>query len=782
MTCFESLNERGLTVYDSRFKRPSTRKNASSSRSAPPPVPSDGRVLGPFAKMVLDSTDVAYRCTLEPDAVHFTYEKNILLISSLVDPTPSTPKSKAARPPSSSNSLITPISNAKASTAHSQKALLDNNVYQSPYNLADERPVKPVITIPPLPSSSQKEYQLIPDHVISKRRKINTEDMDKLAAVRLRDQKEEADAALVKLQDLLQEIFEAEDQIQPDTSSATPQGISKIFRATNTSEEGGLVLSSEIHSQLQKSMQKVAGYGRLHDIPTEYLNRIQKLCEGPILSAQTHDLKLEESSSESDVNHWLKIAEDMHNSLLAIGTLLQTMSGDGNEQGLCPEDLIQAIPSTLNHVFDSCITPAVESRPNGKDSKLFAVFSANKQVIGGLAHQSKKILALLANFLSRFEVAEGTITATEFLATKLIFTESAHTERDSALGLQKYEAVRRGAMDVLAKIFSKYPDQRSFILDEILVSLEKLPSTRQSARQFKLVDGKNIQLLSALVMQLVQTTALQTPGTRNRKRQRRLPVPGGEDEEDGDSSDDPLTDMKNSGSRNVKTDSKPPLERLASRVEPLYDNATKSAQYITGFIVQRAMTSTKTGDQPYRNILDIFTEDLISVLPSTDWPGAELLLRVLASQMVSIAEHDKSTSIAKNMALELLGWMGSAISDLGGSAQHLLPSMDESGSDLTEYLRQLYDEHSRRALHPQDLIVSDGPYRMALEYLHKQNLDSWQLTSARGYYLTQWAKTVCTVYNDPHDDSERDDDSETEYLAKLLEKLLSDPRWLENNR
>lgn len=701
----------------------------------------------------------------------------------LADFTPSTPSPlKSRRPQSSSNPLLTPTSNVKASTIHNQKALLSNNVFPSPYNLADERPMKPAITTPSLPTSSQNEYQYIPDHVISKRRKLNIEDVDKLAAVRLRDQKEEADAALVKLQDLLQEIFEAEDQIQPDTSSGAPQGVSKIFRATNTAEEGRLVMSSEIHSQLQKSMQKVTGYGRLHDIPTEYLNRIQKLCEGPILSSQSHDLKLEDSSSESDVNHWLKISEDMHNSLLAIGTLLHTMGGDRNEQSLCPEDLIQAIPSALNHVFDSCIIPAVEARSNGKDSQLFAVLSANKRVVGGLAHQSKKILALLANFFSRVEVAEGTITATEFLATKLIFAESAHTEKDSALGLQKYEAVRRGAMDVLAKIFSKYPDQRSFILDEILVSLAKLPSTRQSARQFKLIDGKNIQLLSALVMQLVQTTALQTPGARNRKTQRRLPVPGEEQDDDSDSSDssdNPLSDLKNGGSRSDRTDVKPPMERLASRVEPLYDNAAKSAQYITGFIVQRAMSSSKSGDEPFRNILDIFTEDLISVLPSTDWPAAELLLRVLASQMVSIAEHDKSTSIAKNMALELLGWMGSAISDLTVSAHHLLPVMDESDSDLTEYLRQLYDEYSRRALHPQDLVVSNGPYRMTLEYLHKQNLDSWQLTSARGYYLAQWAKTVCTVYNDEEDGNE---DAETDDLAKLLEKLLSDPKWLENNR
>lgn len=713
------------------------------------------------------------------------YELTVLLTKALVDPTPSTPRPKSRGPQPHSNSLLTPTSTTKASTTHNQRALLNNNAFPSPYNLADDRPVKPVISIPALPTSSQKEYQYVPDHAFPKRRKLNKEDEDRIVAVRLRDQKEEADAALVKLQDLLQEIFEAEDQIQPDTSSATAPGVSKIFRATNTTEEGGLVLSSEIHSQLQKSMQKVTGYGRLHDIPTEYLNRIQKLCDGPILSAQTHDLKLEESSSESDVNHWLKIADDMNNSLLAIGTLLQTMSGDRSEQGLCPEDLVQAIPSALNHVFDSCIIPAVEARSNGKDSQLFAVFAANKKVIGGLAHQSKKILALLATFLSKVEVAEGTITAMEFLATKLIFVESAHHDKDSALGLQKYEAVRRGAMDVLAKIFSKYPEQRAFILDEILVSLEKLPSTRQSARQFKLIDGKNIQLLSALVMQLVQTTALQTPGTRNRKTQRRLPIPGKDDdeeEEDDDDSDDPLSEVRDGRSRNDKPDAKRPLDKLASRVEPLYDNAAKSAQYITRFIVQRAMTSTKTGDQPYRNILDLFTEDLISVLPSTDWPGAELLLRVLASQMVSIAEHDKSTAIAKNMALELLGWMGSAISDLTVSAQHLLPAMDDSDSDFTEYLRQLYDDHSRRALHLQDLVMSDGPYRMTLEYLHKQNLDSWQLTSARGYYLAQWAKTVCTVYNDSHDEEDRNDDAETDDLARLLEKLLSDPRWLENNR
>lgn len=47
--------------------------------------------------------------------------------------------------------------------------------------------------------------------------------------------------------------------------------------------------------------------------------------------------------------------------------------------------------------------------------------------------------------------------------------------------------------------------------------MEKLPVNRQSARQFKLVEGgKNIQLVSALIMTLVQTSATYNPPKKSR--------------------------------------------------------------------------------------------------------------------------------------------------------------------------------------------------------------------------------------------------------------------------
>lgn len=657
----------------------------------------------------------------------------------------------------------------RKSPAWNELAHRANNATPASYNQSAYPASQLSVVIPVKPIHTLNE------HGAPKKRKLNNE-VEDLTLIRLKDQKEEADAALVKLQDLFHEVFQAEDQIETETTAGgSAERQDPVFSVAHSLDTNRPVLSSDAHSRLQKAMKRVVGFNRLQDIPSEYLSRLRKLCERPIIAAQLPDLRLDDPSNDSETQEWLQKVDDMLNALLAVGTLLQTMSGSRTERDLCPEDLIEAIPNVFNQIFDHCVIPAVEARPGGKEARYFEFFSSQRRVIGGVIQQSKKILGLFADFLSRIDVSEGTITATEFFAAKLIFVENAHSEKDSAIGFQKYESVRRGAMDVLAKIFSRYPAQRPFILDEILVSLEKLPSTRQSARQFKLADGKSIQLLTALVMQLVQTTALDTPSSKTRKRKHTLSA-GDDDEESHENEDD-----SEEGGDEDQTDAS--LERLATKVNRLYDNAVRSAQYIVKFIVQRAMTSTKTGDQPFRNILDIFTEDLIGVLGSTDWPAAELLLRIMASHMIGIADLDKSPATAKSMALELLGWMGSAISDLVVTAQHLLPSMEESDSDLSVYLRQLFEDYSNHALHPQDLVVAEGPYRIALEYfLQAQSSDNWQLSSARGYYLAQWAKTVCSVYYNSDDKDDVPDGEATESLIVLLTKLFSEPLWLETHR
>ncbi|KAJ6004341.1 hypothetical protein N7522_005986 [Penicillium canescens] len=729
----------GNELTEFKFKLPRAPARSQQLRPNAPDGALSGRSsLGSFARMMLDSTDIAFRY---PEA-------------------------------SPTINLEKKDSNPKTAASLNQRAHLTNKSVSAsfePTRAPSSSQVSVVIPVKPLPPHNGQ--------MSAEKFKPKTEGEDATAGVRMKDQKAEADAALLNLQDFLHEIFEAEDQMESNTSTHTTiDNPNPLFVQTRSLEVHGEVLSSDAHSRLQKVIRKVTGFDRLQDIPSDYLNRIQKLCEKPIIAAQQPDLSLNDTSSEIESQEWQGKVEDVFNALLAIGTLLQTMSGRQTERDLCPEDLIEAIPNVLNQVFDHCIIPAVESRPGGKDTQHFHFFSTQKRIIGSLVYQSKKVLTLFADFLSRIDVSEGTITAAEFFASKLIFVENAHNDKDSALGHQKYEPARRGAMEVLAKVFAKYPEQRPFILDEILVSLEKLPTTRQNARQFKVADGKNIQLLTALVLQLVQTTALETPSRPKTKRQVKAQTDDDHDELMGDGED-------NTKNESDDDESDVSLERLATKANRLYDNAMRSAQYIVKFIVQRAMNSTKTGDQPYRNILDLFTQDLINVLGSADWPAAELLLRILASHMVGLADQDKSPATAKSMALELLGWMGSAISDLIATAQHMLPALEDSDSELTDYLKQQFEEFNSRALHPQDLIVPTGPYRMALEHLlQDKNSDNWQLISARGYYLAQWAKTVCTLYYNSEDQEEMAHDDVTYDLIVLLTRSFSDPRWLETHK
>ncbi|KAJ5138990.1 uncharacterized protein N7515_003838 [Penicillium bovifimosum] len=733
----------GDQLTEFKFKLPRVPTRSQQLRPDDPNGASSGRnSLGSFARMMLESTDIAFRY---PEAHPETEPKK----EDLTSKTAATLNQRAHA--------------ANKSTPASFSASLEQDRPPTPSQLP------PVVPVKPIPSHE--------NHANAKKPEVKSQAQDVEAGVRLKDQKAEADSALQKLQDLLHEIFEAEDQIEPETSipaaSDTPN---PVFVNLTSSEVHGLVLSSDAHTRLQNALRKVAVFDRLQDIPSDYLNRIQKLCEKSIMAAQSPDIGLGDSLGEHESQEWLGKIEDVLNALFAIGTLLRTMSGRQTERELCPEDLIEAIPTVLNQLFDHCVIPAVESRPGGKDGQHFQFFSAQRRIIGNLVHQSKKVLTLFADFLSRIEVSEGTITAAEFFAAKLIFVESAHNEKDSALGCQKYEPARRAAMDVLAKVFSKYPEQRPFILDEILVSLEKLPTTRQNARQFKVADGKNIQLLTALVLQLVQTTALETPTQSKAKRQIKTQENDDDDELMGDGEDH----VDGESDDNESDES---LERLASKANRLYDNAMRSAQYIVNFIVQRAMNSTKTGDQPYRNILDLFTQDLINVLGSADWPAAELLLRILALRMIQITDQDKSAATAKSMALELLGWMGSAISDLIATAQHMLPALEDSEGELTEYLKQQFEEFSSGSLHYQDLITPTGSYRIALEHLlQDQKSDNWQLTSARGYYLAQWAKSACALYYNSENQEEIAHDDMTDGLVTLLTRSFSDPRWLETHK
>ena len=53
-------------------------------------------------------------------------------------------------------------------------------------------------------------------------------------------------------------------------------------------------------------------------------------------------------------------------------------------------------------------------------------------------------------------------------------------------------------------MFGKYDKHRKLVLDDILASIARLPSSKRSLRTYRLGKNENIQMLTALVLQLIQ--------------------------------------------------------------------------------------------------------------------------------------------------------------------------------------------------------------------------------------------------------------------------------------
>jgi cohesin loading factor subunit SCC2 len=620
-----------------------------------------------------------------------------------------------------------------------------------------------------------EDYGVLPDspdtpqHLSRKRNRPEGLSDDELSICL--DQREKADLAFRGLRDQLQDIFEAEDQLQPDTI------ICNSFFSTTSN---GISLAASAQTKVESLLQKIISVGRFSQVPVDDLVRVQKLSESALKDAETINVKIEEGMGDSEVDAWQQNVSSADLGLKSARTSLRMMTGGREDKQLYSEGVTQAALNAFKNVMESCIIPIIEMRSSGTTANLFKLLSTQKKIITNLLTQCRRLLSLFANLVANIELSETVINTLEFTASRLIFVENAHTEKDSVLGVVKFDSLRVVAMDVLAQIFLNKPLQRQGIFDEILTSLEKLPVTKQSARQFKLAEGGSIQLVSALIMRLIQTSASKSDDAKEKRRNKALEALNGDEDSNQENQ------LSNGGPTitsevRAEQQSVTAIQELRDIVSPLLDTAKSNASYVVAFIVNRAMKSTKTGDAPYRNLLDLFVEDFISCLSSTDWPAAELLLRLFLFKMVHLAEGDKTPAPAKNMALDLLGSMGAAISELISHVRKTASSLENGDADLGKYLSRLAEASLEKKVSPIDLVSwSCGPFRASLEFLDERCSLDPQLSSAVGFFIAEWASKIYTTFDLTSDDGDESAQTEREYgrLAYRLRMMIGDKRWL----
>ena len=191
--------------------------------------------------------------------------------------------------------------------------------------------------------------------------------------------------------------------------------------------------------------------------------------------------------------------------------------------------------------------------------------------------------------------------------------------------------IQLSALKLTTGVFSKYDKHRKLVLDDILASIARLPQTKRSLRTFRLNREENIQMLTALVMQLIQcvVTLPESMGKPKGEKKKKKQDADGHDEEE-----EVIVD------RDV-------------HVNNLYESAMATAvQFLTVFLKK---CGSRSEDVDYRPLFENFLQDLLTTVNTPEWPAAELLLSLLGKMLVGKFSNKQTEVALRISSLEYLG-------------------------------------------------------------------------------------------------------------------------------
>ncbi|KAI0064180.1 hypothetical protein BV25DRAFT_1934347 [Artomyces pyxidatus] len=444
--------------------------------------------------------------------------------------------------------------------------------------------------------------------------------------------------------------------------------------------------------------------------------------------------------TEADLDKLARILDVARDSILAADCCIALLGSDRLPKQVYSEELITTCLGAIKNQLNKVIYPFVEAPSDAAQSSplLRYISKMSSHDVKDRRRQLAETFQALSSVLPRINnlVCAGTLVMSDSIIIQAVYiaigpffvVESDGSEGKgkkenvvlSTLGQSAMRGLRLEALSLIRSIFGNHEDQRSWIIEEILSSLIKLSDTKQKAGQFRLRDGRSIRTVSALLLQLVQTSA---HGVRvharqlGKERQQNLTLRRQESMADANAqkAPEPLLDEKDN-------------EEIHLYLSGL-ESATKAAKTIVIFLTQRSgkgKATKNSNEAEYRTIFDNLVSDLLVVLFWPEWPAASLLLGIVCKFMVSSLDDVKNSSqtdnnAAKTIALDHLGVIAARLrsstlkcSETGGESN--LKPLDEIMSNLSvKALERLVAAHQDIASHLAKRSSEDQAYDSARE-------------------------------------------------------------------
>lgn len=449
----------------------------------------------------------------------------------------------------------------------------------------------------------------------------------------------------------------------------------------------------------------------IDQIELEYLIRIEKLCVRSINEGiLTHWNEVIEFIDVNSFEEFMKNYDDLRklfelalNGTIAAKIILLVLNSRRNNKQLFLDEYFRSIIDLVYVLVQEVIVPfASRTIPDVQ------VLNISRSFVSGLLNDICSIKNMISSHIEKNEVDEYLLTRLEYLSVIIIFADSTLKEKASILGVSNFDNLRVCSCKVLTCIFKYRPDQRQFILNEILSNFDKLPTQKVAARRFKLNRGGNIQLTTVLLLNLLQSFDVSRFSLdANEARQM-----------NSDEKYNSFVENKRKG--------------IMENVFLLHEEVTRVSNDIAAFLMNKLYNNPDSQQKQY---LELLLEDLLAVVIFPEWPSAEILLVSIFKALLYVIQSGSYSSQIETSALELAGLIGTKIFEL-----------KQSYTGVHQFNINSTNE---------DILFYSGCFMDSLEYVQLQSMKNKEyITAFRFLVLKFICRLKIIVQNNGHKNTE----------------------------
>ncbi|CAD6955351.1 unnamed protein product [Tilletia controversa] len=339
---------------------------------------------------------------------------------------------------------------------------------------------------------------------------------------------------------------------------------------------------------------------------------------------------------------------------------------------------------------------------------------------------------------------------------------------DAVGGASAMRSLRLPALHLLRSIFARHPEQRSWIIEEVLGSLGKLAGTKKMTRQIALRSGGSVNFLTTLLLHLVQSSA---HGFREHVLSKE-PVATLSSPEKSPVSTKAGANKKRKRSESPVKGGKARKSTQAAMWSMSMEGPLQTATTISTVIMQRlaaSKVSKSSNDSAFVPIVESLMSDLLEAVFLPEWPGAAILLTRFCISFCSVLNDPQVGPEARGIAIDHLGAAASRLRSCQLQLNNTGPAT--AGAKSKRLLRDIVDESGE--LDSEALEQLQTSYVFLRNNLGRITDEDRAADSARELLEAQWVAETAAAMTKLSEDGDAGETQAAED-QKALEDLVED--------